>query len=102
MTEVYTIASKVDKDLIIAGITVHGNTRVPPGESRKQQFLGPYVLTPDFPKDAWDKWAADNAKSHMVVNEMIFAGPDENIRARLLPRTIPRQFGEVPYVSPNS
>lgn len=102
MTEVVTVASKVDKDLIIASITVYGNTRLPPGEFRKQQFLGPYVLTPNFPKAVWDKWIADNASSHMVVNEMIFAGPDDNVRARLLPRSIPRQYGEVPYVSPKT
>lgn len=100
--EFVTVACKVPTNIRIGDHVIYGNTRVPPGESRKEQFLGAYVLTPNFPKKVWDKWYNDNLTSHMVVEQMIFADVDDAVRARLMPRAVTRQFGEIPYVSPNS
>lgn len=98
MTDVVTIASKVSQSLNIGGITVIGMGRIPPGTSRENEMAG-YVLTPNFPKAIWDKWIADNKDSTMVVNELIFADIDTNVRGRLMPRMVgqPIQFTEVPY-----
>lgn len=98
MTEIVTIASKVPQSLNIGGIIVIGMGRIPPGTLRDNE-LGGYVLTTNFPKELWDKWIAANRESTMVVNELIFADMDANVRGRLMPRAVgrPLQFGEIPY-----
>lgn len=75
-----------------------GMGRIPPGTARQNE-MGGYVLTPNFPKAIWDKWIETNKDSTMVVNELIFADIDTNVRGRLIPRMVgqPIQFTEVPY-----
>lgn len=98
--ETVTIASKVPNHLNIAGRIIPGMVRLAPGTERQNE-LGGFILTKDFPKEDWDQWFAANQKSHMVLSGLIFADTDDVVRARLLPRAVgrPRVFGEVPYKS---
>jgi hypothetical protein len=67
-----------------AEFLVLGNAYSQRGQPRGE-IVGGYALTPDCPREFWDKWLAQNKDSAMVKNHLIFAhevGRDTRAEAR--------------------
>lgn len=62
-------------DLDVVPVTVHGWRSAPDGilVIKSGGPNGGYALTPNVPKDLWDRWREENKASLLVTNNLVFA-----------------------------
>lgn len=59
---------------------------VPEGFIDRPEMIGGYALTHNVDREFYEQWKKQNSKSDMVLNDMIFAAPRDQIKGYCLER----------------
>lgn len=73
----YAVVSKLQQAIAIGSVVIRGNAvDRSPGKSHPEYRIYGWALTTDVPDDVWETWIKASARSHAVVNGMIFGSKD--------------------------
>lgn len=79
MTGGVKVVKEFRPDVEVTPITIHGWRSAPEGITVIRGPVGTgTALTPNVPKDLWERWLAENRKSLLVTNNLVFAFEDRD------------------------
>lgn len=79
MTGGVKVVKEFRPDVTVEPITIHGWRSAPDGITVLRGPVGTgTALTPNVPKDLWERWVAENRKSLLVTNNLVFAFEDRD------------------------